>query len=87
MDTFIIIATFRPDTDMAEVMSVVAEEQAQVAALTDEGRMGSIHLAMARGTVFLETFAEDEAAAVATVRSLPMSRWWDLDVFATTASV
>ena len=87
MDTFIIVATFKPGTDMAEVMAVLREEQAQVGLLRDEGRMGAIHLSMARGTIFLETLAEDEAAAVATVHTLPMSRWWDLDVFPTSAPV
>jgi hypothetical protein len=38
-----------------------------------------------RGTVFIETFAEDPQEAVATVKTLPMAAWWDLDVFAVNA--
>ena len=66
---------------MAEVFAVVAEEQAKVAELVAQGRVGAIHLALSRGTVFIETFADDSEAAEATVRSLPMARWWDLDVY------
>ena len=81
MRAFMVICTFKEGTDMAEVMSVVAEEQAQVAALTAEGRVGSLHLSLARGTVFIEAFADDEGDAGETVRTLPMARWWDLDVY------
>ena len=85
MATFIVKCTFREGTDMAEVFAVVAEEQAHAAALVAEGRVGSIYLAMARGTVFIETFAEDPQEAVATIKTLPMAAWWDLDVFAVNA--
>ena len=81
MTTFIVMCTFKPDTDMAEVFAVVAEEVAQVEALTAEGRLGAVHLSLARGTVFLEVVAGDAAAAEATVLTLPMSAWWDLDVY------
>lgn len=66
---------------MAEVFAVVAKEQTKVAELSAEGRVGSIHLALSRGTVFIETFADDPEAAETTVRSLPMARWWDIDVY------
>jgi len=49
--------------------------------LQKAGRLGAIHLALPRGTVFLEVTAEDLSAAESTVRELPMSKWWDLDVF------
>lgn len=81
MDTYVVICTFKADTEMDEVFAVVAEEQAQVKILEDEGRIGSIHLSLARGTVFLEIFAESEAGAEETVRTLPMAKWWDLDVY------
>ena len=81
MRTYVVICTFRPDTVMDEVFAVVAEEQAQVAALQEAGRIGAVHLSLARGTVFLEILADDPAGAEATVRTLPMARWWDLDVF------
>ncbi len=63
-------------------MVVAAEEQARVAELRAEGRIGAVYLATARRTVFLETFGETEQDAVAMVKTLPMATWWDLDVFA-----
>ena len=85
MNTYMVIATFHPDTDMRDVLAVVDEERAHVKVLMDEGRLGSIHISMPRRTVFIETFAADEAAAAATVASLPMSRWWTTDVYPTPA--
>jgi muconolactone delta-isomerase len=76
-----VVATFKPNTDMQEVFAVVAEERAQVAALKSAGQLGSVHLSLPRGTVFLEIFAPDEPQAVAVVTSLPMSRWWDIDLY------
>jgi pyridoxamine 5'-phosphate oxidase family protein len=81
LPTFMVVATFKPDTDMGEVMTVVVEERAQVDVLKREGRMGSGHISQPRGTVFLEIFAANEANAASTVKTLPMSKWWDLDVY------
>ncbi len=78
-----VVATFIPGTDMAEVMAVVKEEQAQVAVLTEQGRLGAINISLPRQTVFIEVVADDESAAEETVRSLPMAQWWTLDVFPT----
>ena len=36
---------------------------------------------MARRTVFLETFAEDEAGALETVSSLPFIKLWEVDIY------
>jgi hypothetical protein len=81
VDEFMVVCAFRAGTDMKEVFAVVAEEQAAVAALTAEGRIGDIRLSLARGTVFIATFGTDAEDASAAVRSLPMARWWDLDVY------
>lgn len=82
MKPHMVIATFRPNTPMNEVMQVVGDEQLRVAELQDEGKIGAVYLATAeRQTVFLEVFAADEPEARATAQSLPMARWWDLDVF------
>ena len=85
--TFIVVATFKPDTDMAAVMAAVTEERAQVDVLKRDGRMGSGHISTPRGTVFLEMFAADESDAVVAVKTLPMSNWWNLDVYPTAAPV
>ncbi len=77
-----VVSTFKPGTDMAEVMTVVAEEQAKVAELKSAGTIGALYLSTAtRGTVFIEIFADDADAAGAAVASLPMAKWWDIDVF------
>jgi muconolactone delta-isomerase len=87
MEPFMVICRFKEGTSMDEVFAVVADEQAQVKILEAEGRIGSIHLSLARGTVFIEVFAADEAAADVTVRTLPMARWWDIDVYRLAATV
>ena len=82
MESFMVVCTFTPDTVMAEVMTVVAEEQAAVGALKELGRIGSVFLATRdRRTVFLEVFAADGDDARSTVLSLPMAKWWDIDVY------
>jgi len=81
MDTFIVIATFDATSDLSGMMAVVAEEVVQVEVLRGEGRLGFVHLSPARGTVFLEIHADDVAAAEATAGTLPMSPWWQIDVY------
>jgi len=82
MDAFMVVATFKPDTDMTQVFAVVAEEQARVKVLEAEGKIGHIFLSLARGTVFIQAFAGSEDEARDTVLSLPMAKWWDLQLFA-----
>lgn len=82
MSAFMVVATFKPETEMANVLAVVAEEQAKVAELQAAGSIGEIRLATAsRQTVFLEVFAASDADAQSCVRMRPMAKWWDLDVF------
>lgn len=81
MSTFMVLARFLPGTDMQEVLAVAPEEKAAVIALRGQERLGDVYISGPRQTVFFETFGEDEAAALATVASLPMARWWELDCF------
>ena len=82
MEKFMVVCTFKPGTEMSDVYSVVAEEQAKAAELQAAGKIGAIHLAtISRGTVFIETFAENLEEATATIQSLPMAIWWEIDVF------
>lgn len=83
MNSYIVVATFKPNTNMQEVFAVVAEERAQVVVLRSAGQLGAVHLSLARNTVFLEISAPDETQARAVVNSLPMSRWWDIDLYPT----
>lgn len=81
MNPFMVVCTFKQGTDMAHVGAVVADEQAKAQELQDAGRVTGIHLAIPRGTVFLQIAALDAAEAEATVNELPMSKFWDIDVF------
>ena len=50
--------------------------------LQAEGRINGLYLATAgRQTVFMESLGEDIDDVVAMVKTLPMAKWWDLDVF------
>ena len=44
--------------------------------------MGAVHIARERGTVFIEVFADSDDAVRDTIRTLPMSPWFELDLFA-----
>ena len=82
MEKFMVVCTFKQGTEMKDVYSVVAEEQAKAAELQAAGKIGAIHLAtISRGTLFIETFADNLEEATATIQSLPMAVWWDIDVF------
>ena len=84
MNSVIVMAHFVSGTDMQEVYAVAKEEKAQVIELREQGRLGAVHISGPRQTVFIETFAADESAARATVETLPMARWWELDCFPVT---
>lgn len=85
MPTFMVVATFDPETDLPQMRSVIAEEVAQVKVLEGEGRLTSLHISSARGTVFLGIAAGDADEALATVHTLPMAKWWTIDVYPTDA--
>lgn len=81
MSDFLVVSTFKADTVMPEVMKVVEEEKLKVKELQEAGRLSQIFLAVPQGKVFIELSAQDSEAAAATVRELPMAKWWDLEVF------
>jgi hypothetical protein len=85
MDTFMIVARFKSDTDLRGMFAVVPEELAQVEVLRAENRVGAVHISRAGQRVFIEVFADTEAEAAATVATLPMSPWWDVEIYATDA--
>lgn len=82
MSEFMVVCTFKPGTDMSEVMAVVAQERAVVADLQAAGSLGVVKLATPQGKVFLEVHAEDADTALLTVESLPMAAWWNIEVYA-----
>ena len=85
MPTFIAVASFSPETDLPLMTTVIAEEVAQVRALTEEGRLKAVHVSPMRGRVFLEVIAGSEDEATQTVETLPMAQWWEIDVYPTMA--
>jgi muconolactone delta-isomerase len=83
MVTFMVVASFSPETDLPQMNNVIAEEVAQVRTLTAVGRLGAVHISPPRGRVFLEVHAEDELSARAIVETLPMAKWWTIDAYPT----
>lgn len=81
--TFMAIVTFSPETDLPQMNAVIEEEIVQVRVLTAAGRLGAVHISPARGRAFLEVRGENELAALNTVKSLPMAKWWQIELFPT----
>lgn len=83
--TFMVVATMRPDTDLDELAASRAAEHEHLERLHAAGHIGLHHLAPARGTVFLEVFATDEAQVAGLLASLPFARFFDTDVYSIAA--
>ncbi len=81
MKSFMAIATFKPEVTVDDIRELIPAEMAQAKILEEEGRLGAIKVSMARRTVFLETFAEDESGALETVSSLPFIKLWEVDIY------
>ena len=85
VSTFIVVCSFKPDTTEEAIRALVPAEQAAASALQAAGRLGAIHIALPRRTVFIEVNASDKAAAEATVHELPMAPLWVIDTYDVTA--
>jgi muconolactone delta-isomerase len=83
VETFVVVATIRDDTDFTEFAALRGDEQKQLEVLQSEGRIGAHHVAPARRTVFLEVMARDEEQVVETLATLPFHKFFDLDVYPT----
>ena len=82
MKPYMVVATFKAGTNMPDVLAEVPAEQARMGELQAEGRVNALYLATAaRQTVFMEAFGHDNDDVVAMVNTLPMAKWWDIDVF------
>ena len=81
--TYIVLATIREDTDMAALGALIPDEIAAVNRLRDEGKLGAVHIAFSRRVIFIEVFADDEEQVRNIVDSLPMGRFFDLDLYRT----
>lgn len=81
IQTFVVVATIRNDTDFAEMMALRSEEQRQIAVLQSAGRIGSDHVAPSRATAFLEVFASDERHVMETLATLPFNPFFDVEIY------
>jgi len=81
VNTYMTVAGFSPERDLPQMNAVIAEEVAQVKALRADGRLTAVHVSPTRGRFFLVVNAEDDVAARATVETLPMAKWWTLEVY------
>ena len=85
MSTFIAVCTFTPEATMESITTLAPAERTAAADLQAAGRLGTIHIALPRRTVFIEVNAVDKAAAEATVHELPMAPLWVIDTYEVTA--
>jgi len=81
LQTFVVVATIREDTDFAEMMALRVDEQKQIAVLQSEGKVGTDHVAPSRATAFLEVFASDEEHVMETLASLPFAPYFDVNIY------
>lgn len=81
MKQFMVVRTFRPNTVNEDVTAMIPEEIAQVRILEEEGVLKGVRVSVARDKVFLDVISNDTEGAEATVRRLPMSKWWELDIY------
>jgi hypothetical protein len=84
MKSFMVVARFKEGVTAEKVKALIPAEIIQAKILEDKGLLGTIKVAMPKRTVFLEAFAESEAAATDSIKSLPMSEIWDFELFETT---
>ena len=79
-----VVATFKEGVTPEDIRALIPAEQAQAKVLVENGRLGFIKVAMPKRTVFLEAFGEDEARVTETIKSLPFSAIWNVEIFPTT---
>ena len=81
LQTFMVVATIRDDTNFENMMALRADEQKQIKVLQSDGRIGTDHVAPSRATAFLEVFASDEEHVMETLATLPFNPFFDVDIY------
>jgi hypothetical protein len=81
VETFVVVATIRDDTDFADFAALRDDEHEQLELLQSHGRIGVHHVAPARRTVFLEVMATDEEQVVETLATLPFNKFFNVDIY------
>ena len=84
MNSYMVVATFKDGVTPEEIRELIPAEQAQAKILEDKGLLGAIKVAMPRRTVFLEVFSETEEEAREVIKSLPLVKVWDYEIYQTT---
>lgn len=84
MKTFMVIAKFMNGVTPEQIRDLIPAEQLQAEILKNKGLIGEIKVAMLKRTVFLEANAESEVEAEASIRTLPLAKLWDIEIFETT---
>jgi hypothetical protein len=81
--TFMVLATLRDDTDVAEFAALRDDERKQLEVLRSDGRIGAHYVSPARRATFVEVIAADEKQVAETLATLPFARFFDVDVYPT----
>ena len=84
MKTFMVIAKFKVGVTPEQIRELIPAEQVQAEILKRRGLIGEIKVAMPKRTVFIEANGESEEEAEASIRSLPLAKIWDIELFETT---
>ena len=79
-----VVARFKDAVTPEDIKSLIPAEVIQANILEEKGLIGIIKVAMPKRTVFLEAFAESEAEATESIKSLPMAAILDYELFETT---
>ena len=81
--TFMVVATVRDKTNLAEFAALRDDEQKQLEVLRLDGRIGAHYVSPARRATFIEVIATDEKQVAETLATLPFARFFDVDVYPT----
>ena len=79
-----VVAKFKEGVSQEDIRELVPAEKAQAKLLEEKGAIGTIKIAMPKRTVFIEAFGDDETQVNSIIESLPLSKLWDWEIFATT---
>ena len=78
---FLAVNTFHEGVGMKQIITKVLPERLKVNELRQQGSMGEVKLAIPQGKVFIDVFASTEEEAMETLKQLPMSQWWDIEMY------
>ena len=87
MQQFVVVNTFHEGIGMKDILKVVIAERVKVKGLQEQGHLGEVKLAVPQGKVFLDVFAASEEQARTIVQQLPMSKWWDIEIYTLSGTV